>query len=94
MIRKKGKREYVKGRHKSITFRGRSYWFYGRDFLKYGKALSPGIRRTIATLHKLGYKTRIIRPPLSWNMVDIYTNPKILDSEKFSIIKKIVGSKG
>jgi len=87
------KRKYTRGRQKSIIFRGKRYWFYGTTFLKYGKALSPDIRRTMATLHKLGYRTRIIRPPLSWNMVDIYTNPKILDSERHTILLNIIRHK-
>ena len=61
----------------SIIFRGEQYWFYSDHFMRYKGRLTTLLKADINKLRKSGYKVRLVRPRLSINIVEIYTNPKV-----------------
>lgn len=66
----------------SFTFRGRRYYYY-RD----AYARSRDLKNLVARLHKEGYKTRLVGRGRWSPVVDVYTNPEIVNVPYSKILR-------
>lgn len=73
----KPRKRQVKRHKGSIIFKGTTYWFYSDHFMRYKGRLTGSLKADMSKLRKAGYKVRLVRPTLSYNLVEIYTNPKV-----------------
>jgi len=77
MVSKARGRKVKREGSKSLLFRGNRYWFYQDHFLKYRGKITADVRNTVSRLRKHGYRVRLVRPKLSWNIIEVYTSPKV-----------------